>query len=81
MRDIEELKKVLLEEFKVSFDGYYVSSLCGFFYVNLKYKIITYSEYRYLIDQIKKHENYREGYYIWKFGEEEPRINWIKNLI
>lgn len=76
MRDIEELKKVLLDNFYV----YFKFGLCEFFNDLWVMEFITNEEYEFLIKKLKEHRNYKENGYVWKINEIEPRIKWIKNL-
>lgn len=81
MRDIEELKKVLLENFDEYFDGFFVTGLCDYFYdMHFIRNIISFADYSYLKRKIREHEDWKEDVYIWKEGLKQPRIEWVKNL-
>lgn len=76
MRNIEELKKVLLE----NFDEYFISGLCNYFRNLYIYHLITKIEYHFLSIEISSHDRYKEDDFIWEEYLKEPRIEWIKNL-
>lgn len=76
MINIEILKEVLLKKFDIGFKR----GLCIYFTDLCLYGYITEEEYLFLIKKIEEHENYKAGDYIWKKGDKQPRIEWIKNL-